>query len=82
MVKFQVVKVEELDVCGSLVLVTYILTKMGKILDPEAYIIKMFHCIVIQNPLVQGIYYFLQHWRVKSVERDMASYMLTSYKHV
>jgi len=31
--------------------------------------------------MVQGFYHFLQHWRAKSVERGMASYMSTGHKH-
>jgi len=31
---------------------------------------------------MQRIYYFLQHWRAKSMEHGMASYMLTGHKHV
>ena len=38
-------------------------------------------CTDTSRSELQGIYYFLQHWRVKSVERGMASYMLTSHKH-
>jgi len=38
--------------------------------------------IAVEKKVIPWIILRIQHWRVKSVERDMASYMLTSHKHV